>query len=58
MKKGVNKIENQGENWYQLLHQCQMTDFCEKNRPTLGQIISGAKCDRDKPIFSAERGGQ
>ncbi len=27
MKKGVNKIENQGENWYQ---KYQMTDFCEK----------------------------
>ncbi len=30
MKKGVNKIENQGENWYKLLQKCQMTDFCEK----------------------------
>ncbi len=29
-KKGVNKIENQGENWYKLLQRCQMTDFCEK----------------------------
>ncbi len=29
---------------------CQMTDFCE-NRPTLGHIISGTKCDRDKQIF-------
>ncbi len=29
-----------------------------KDRPTLGQIISGTKCDRDNPIFSAERGGQ
>ncbi len=33
---------------------CQMTDFCEKNRLTLGQIISGTKCDRDKQIFSAQ----
>ncbi len=30
MKKGVNKIENQGEKWYKLLQKCQMTDFCEK----------------------------
>ncbi len=27
-----------------------------KNRPTLGQIISGTECDRDNLIFSAERG--
>ncbi len=27
-----------------------------KNRPILSQIISGTKCDRDKPIFSAESG--
>ncbi len=32
--------------------------FWWKNRPTLAQIISGTKCDRDKHIFSAERGGQ
>ncbi len=32
-----------------------MTDFCEKNSPILGHIISGNKCDRDKPFFSAER---
>ncbi len=32
--------------------------FLWKNRPTLGQIISGTKCDRDKQIFVAERGGQ
>ncbi len=30
MKKGVNKIENQGENWYKLRQKCQMTDFREK----------------------------
>ncbi len=27
-------------------------------RPDLGPNISGTKCDRDKPILSAERGGQ
>ncbi len=30
MKKGVNKIENQGEKWYKLLKKLHMTDFCEK----------------------------
>ncbi len=30
MKKGVNKIKNQGENWYKLFQKCQMIDFCEK----------------------------
>ncbi len=29
-----------------------------KNRPTLGHIISGTKCHRDKPIFLAERKGK
>ncbi len=48
MKKGVNKIENEGEKWYKFLQKCQMTDFCEKYT-TLSQIISGTKCDRDKP---------
>ncbi len=51
MKKEVNKIENEGENWYKLLQTCQMTDFCEKNRPTLGQIISGTKCDKRNIFF-------
>ncbi len=57
-EKGVNKIENQGEKWYKLLQKCQMTDFCEKIDLTLGQIISGTKCDGDKQIFSAEKGSQ
>ncbi len=26
--------------------------------PTVGQSISGTKCDRDKPIFLADKGGQ
>ncbi len=36
MKKGVNKIENQGEIyiWYIMKQNCQMTDFGEK----LGQL--------------------
>ncbi len=52
MKKGVNKIEN----WYKMLQNGQVTDFSE----TLDQlqIISGAKCNRDKPIFSTESGSQ
>ncbi len=50
----VNKIENQGENWYKMLQNGQMTDLW-KIRPTLGQIIFGTKCDRDKLIFSAEK---
>ncbi len=32
--------------------------FWWKITPTLGPSISGTKCDRDKPIFSAEKGGQ
>ncbi len=30
MKKGVNKIENEGEKWYKLIQKCQMTDICEQ----------------------------
>ncbi len=57
MKTGVNKIENQGENWYKLHQKCQMTDFCEKI-DQFYHIISGTKCDRDKHILSAKREGQ
>ncbi len=32
--------------------------FCWKLIPHLDPSISGTKCDRDKPVFSAERGGQ
>ncbi len=47
MIKRVKKIENQGENWYKMV-----------KWQTLGQIISGTKCNRDKLIFSGERWGQ
>ncbi len=30
MKKGVNKIENQGENCYKLLQKLSGDSFCEK----------------------------
>ncbi len=55
IKKGVNYIENQGENWYKILRNGQ--DFGgKKNRPTLGQIIFNTKRDRGKLNISAERG--
>ncbi len=49
MKRGVNWIEKE-----------KIDTKCLKsrNRLTLGLSISGTKCDRDKPIFFAERGGQ
>ncbi len=31
--------------------------FMWTNRPTLGQIISGTKCDRDKQIFFLHKEG-
>ncbi len=55
MKKGVNWIENQGENWYKML--LNNLHLGEKIRPTLCPSISGTTYDKDKPIFSAERGG-
>ncbi len=54
MKKGMDKIENQRENWYKLLQKSQMTDLCDK----IDQIMSGTDCDSDKQIFSAERESQ
>ncbi len=30
MKKGVNKIENQGEIYYKVIQNCQTADFGEK----------------------------
>ncbi len=41
-----------------MLQNVQLTDFFLNIRPTLGQIISGTKCDRDNPIFSAGGVGQ
>ncbi len=58
MKKEVNCIENQGENWYKMLLNCQLTDLGEKSRSTLGPIISGTKYHRNKLIPSTERGDQ
>ncbi len=55
-EKGVNKIENQGENSYKMLQNGQMTDLGETLYVlTLGQNISVTKYDRDKSFFSAER---
>ncbi len=34
-----------------------MTDFGLKVRLTIGPIVSGTKCDKDKLIFPAERWG-
>ncbi len=41
--------------WYKKLLN---NTFWWKIRPTLGPSISGTKCDRDKPNFTAERGHQ
>ncbi len=57
VKKGVNKIENQGEYWYKMFQNYQMTDFCKKIRQIAAQIISGTKCDRDKLIFFCRKRG-
>ncbi len=44
VKKGVNRIENQEENWCQIHQNCQMRYFVE-NFTTL--IIVGTKDDRE-----------
>ncbi len=60
MKKGGGSIgskikEKLTRNTLNLLNN---NTFWWKIRPTLGPIISGTKCDRDKPIFCPEGGGQ
>ncbi len=40
----TRKKIGQGENWYKMLQK-------DKIRTILVQIISGTKCDRDKPFF-------
>ncbi len=55
MKKKVNWIENQDENLYKILKNLNNT-FWWNITPSIS--ISGSKCDRDKPFFSAERGCQ
>ncbi len=51
MKKGVNWIENQGENWYKMDKNLNNT-FLVIIRTIFGPIISGTKYDRDKLISS------
>ncbi len=50
MEKGVNWIENEGK----------IDTKCLKSvkKYILGPSISETKCDRDKPILSAEKGDQ
>ncbi len=57
-KRGVNWIENKGENLYKMLKKQLNNIFWWKIRPTLGPSVSGTKCDIDKPFFSAEKRGQ
>ncbi len=45
MKKGVNKIKNQGENWYKMIKNCKMRDFGEK----LGQLLPEWLCEIEFP---------
>ncbi len=57
MKMGVNKIENQGDNWYKMLEYAQW-QILLKNRNSFRYNYLRTKCDRDNLIFSAEKGGQ
>ncbi len=41
-----------------MLKICEIIHFGKNIIPSLGPSISGTKCDRDKPILSAERGCQ
>ncbi len=58
MKKEVNWIENLRRKLKRNALKLLNNTFWWKIRPTLGLNISGTKCDRDKLIFSAEKGGQ
>ncbi len=56
MEKGVNWIENLGENRYKMLQNSEIVHFDEKFRPSLGPSLSGTKHDRDKLIFPQKEG--
>ncbi len=57
-KKGGQQDRKSGRKLAQIASKVSNDRFLWKNRLTLCQIISGTKYDRDKLIFSAERGGQ
>ncbi len=58
MKKRVNWIEYQGENWCKMLKKYEIIHFDGALDQTLGPSISQTKCDRDKPFSMEERGSQ
>ncbi len=53
--KGVQKDRKTRRKLVQNASKWSNDRFGWKMWPNLGQIIYGTKCDRDKPIFSAER---
>ncbi len=56
MKKGVNWIEHQGENWCKILQNCEMTDYYEKIYQLQAQISLEQNMMETTQFFSAERG--
>ncbi len=53
MKKWTQLDRKLRKNWYKDTLNLLNNTFWWKIRPTLGPSISGARCDRDKSIFSA-----
>ncbi len=51
MTRGANWIKSQGDNWYKMLQNGQITDFGVTLNQTLSPIMSGTKSDRDKQFF-------
>ncbi len=57
-EKGSQLDRKLRANWNKSALNLLNNTLWRKIRPTLGPSISGTKCNRDKQIFSAERGGQ
>ncbi len=58
MKKGVNWIENQGENLYKMLKNCKIIHVGEKLVQNWVQVSFELNVIETNPFFSVERGGQ
>ncbi len=51
LKNGVNYIKKSWRKYIQNALKLSDDRFWPNIRPTLGHIISGTKCDRDKPML-------
>ncbi len=56
---GSTRSKIKGENWNKMLQMVKLEILAKKiDKRLIGKIISGTKCDWEKPIHSSERGYQ